>query len=71
MKESLGLLYATHGPYRKYESDRGVRRSPMYDRLVSIGDCHGEAFGWERPNWYAADSVKPEYQYSYGRQNWF
>jgi glycine cleavage system aminomethyltransferase T len=27
--------------------------------------------GWERPNWYARDGVKPEYEYSYGRQNWF
>ncbi len=69
--ESLGLLYATHWPYRQYETARGVRRSPLYDRLVSTGACHGEAFGWERPNWYAADGVKPEYQYSYGRQNWF
>ncbi len=69
--ESLGLLYATHWPYRQYDSARGVRRSPLYDRLVSAGACHGEAFGWERPNWYATDGVKPEYQYSYGRQNWF
>jgi len=69
--ESLGLLYATHWPYRQYETARGVRRSPLYDRLVSTGACHGEAFGWERPNWYAPDGVEPEYQYSYGRQNWF
>ena len=48
-----------------------MRRSPLYDRLVSTGACHGEAFGWERPNWYAPDGVEPEYQYSYGRQNWF
>ena len=31
----------------------------------------GEVNGWERPNWYARDGVKPEYEYSYGRQNWF
>ena len=31
----------------------------------------GEVNGWERPNWYAPDGVKPEYEYSYGRQNWF
>ena len=69
--ESLGLLYATHWPYRQYTTARGVRRSPLYDRLVAIGACHGEAFGWERPNWYATDGATPEYQYSYGRQNWF
>ena len=26
--------------------------------------------GWERPNWYAPKGVEPEYEYSYGRQNW-
>ena len=71
VRESLGLLYATHWPYRQYETGRGVRRSPLYDRLAAIGACHGEAFGWERPNWYAPEGIAAEYRYSYGRQNWF
>jgi len=69
--ESLGLLYATHFPYRQYETARGVRRSAIHDRLVAAGACHGEAFGWERPNWYAPPGVEARYEYSYGRQNWF
>ena len=71
VSESLGLLYAPHWPYRQYTTSRGVRKSPLYDRLAAIGACHGEAFGWERPNWYAPEGVTPEYAYSYGRQNWF
>ncbi|MEL7184974.1 MAG: FAD-dependent oxidoreductase [Pseudomonadota bacterium] len=71
VSESLGLLYATHWPYRQYETSRGVRKSAIHDRLVAAGACHGEAFGWERPNWYAPRGVTPEYEYSYGRQNWF
>jgi 4-methylaminobutanoate oxidase (formaldehyde-forming) len=71
VSESLGLLYATHWPFRQYETARGVRKSPLHDRLCAQGACHGEAFGWERPNWYAPEGVKPEYQYSYFRQNWF
>lgn len=71
VSESLGLLYATHWPYRQYATSRGVRKSALYDRLVAAGACHGEAFGWERPNWYAPAGVAPEYQYSYRRQNWF
>ena len=31
----------------------------------------GEVDGWERPNWYAPPGMEPEYEYSYGRQNWF
>ncbi|NBU84872.1 MAG: FAD-dependent oxidoreductase [Sphingomonadaceae bacterium] len=69
--ESLGLLYATHYPFKQYETARGVRRSAIHDRLVAAGACHGEAFGWERPNWYGAPGSKPKYAYSYGRQNWF
>jgi 4-methylaminobutanoate oxidase (formaldehyde-forming) len=51
--ESLGLLYATHYPYRQYETARGVRKAAIHDRLRTAGACHGEAYGWERPNWYA------------------
>lgn len=71
VSETLGLLYATHWPFRQYETARGARKSPLYDRLEGKGACHGESFGWERPNWYAPPGVKPEYAYSYGRQNWF
>ena len=53
------------------DTARGVRRSPLYDRLQSIGACHGEVAGWERPNWYAPEPGLAGYEYSYGRQNWF
>ena len=69
--ESLGLLYATHWPFRQYATARGVRRSALHDRLAAAGACFGEAFGWERANWYAPAGVEPQYEYSYGRQNWF
>jgi glycine cleavage system T protein len=48
-----------------------VRQSILHDRLRARGACFGEVAGWERPNWYAPEGVKPEYRYSYGRQNWF
>jgi heterotetrameric sarcosine oxidase gamma subunit len=71
VSESLGLLYAMHWPYRQTETARGVRRSPIYPYTKQLGAVFGEVNGWERPNWYARDGVKPEYEYSYGRQNWF
>ena len=71
VSESLGLLYATHWPFKQYETARGVRRSAIHDRVAAAGACHGEAFGWERPNWYGPAGTAPRYQYSYGRQNWF
>ncbi len=71
VSESLGLLYAMHWPYRQAETARGVRRSPFYEITKKLGAVFGEVNGWERPNWYARDGVKAEYEYSYGRQNWF
>ncbi len=69
--ESLGLLYDMHWPFRQVETARGVRRSPLHDRLAAAGACFGEVAGWERPNWFAPAGVEPRYEYSYGRQNWF
>ena len=31
----------------------------------------GVVSGWERANWFAPEGVAREYEYSYGRQNWF
>jgi glycine cleavage system T protein len=69
--EALGLLYAMHWPFRQAETARGVRKSPLHDRLSARGACFGEVAGFERPNWFAPEGVTAEYQYSYGRQNWF
>lgn len=69
--ESLGLLYAMHWPNRQFETARGVRRSPLHDRLADCGACFGELAGWERANWFAPEGAQPEYTYSFGRQNWF
>jgi glycine cleavage system T protein len=74
--ETLGLLYADHFPYRHFESARGVRHSPIHERLAENGACFGESAGWERPFWFlpptaSARGEKPEYRYSWQRQNWF
>ncbi|MEM9370121.1 MAG: FAD-dependent oxidoreductase [Pseudomonadota bacterium] len=71
VSETLGLLYADHFPYRQYTTSRGVRRSPFHEHMKAHGACFGEVAGWERPNWFAKDGQKPEYQYTWGRQNWF
>jgi len=71
ISESLGLLYAMHWPHRQFETARGIRETPLYSRLKERGAVFGTAAGWERANWFARDGVKPEYEYSFGRQNWF
>ncbi len=69
--EGLGLLYDMHWPFRQYETARNVRKSILHDRLVQANACYGEVSGWERANFFAPPGQKPEYQYSWGKQNWF
>lgn len=69
--ETLGLLYDNHWPYRQMKTSRNVRHSPLHERLVERNACFGEVAGWERANWFAPKGIKPEYEYSFGKQNWF
>ncbi len=69
--ESLGLLYAKHWPFFQFQTGRGLRTSPLHERLAARGACFGEVAGWERANWFAPEGVEPRYDYSYKRQNWF
>jgi 4-methylaminobutanoate oxidase (formaldehyde-forming) len=69
--EAVGNLYADHWPFKQPETARNVRQTPFHDRLAARGACFGVVAGWERANWFAPEGVKAEYQYSWGRQNWF
>ncbi len=69
--ESLGIGYQDHWPFRQWTTARAVKKSILHDRLAAAGACFGESAGWERPNWYARAGQTPEYQYAWGRQNWF
>lgn len=73
--ESLGLHYEMAWPNREPITARGVRLSPLHDRLAAAGACFGTKGGWERPNWFARPDPgcarQPEIHYSFGRQNWF
>ncbi len=71
--ESLGLLYDHHYPFRQMQTARNVRHSPLHERLAERNACFGEVAGWERANWFAppAHGGAPQYQYSFGKQNWF
>jgi 4-methylaminobutanoate oxidase (formaldehyde-forming) len=70
-KESLGLLYAMHWPFRQVESARGVRRTAFHDRLLAQGACMGELSGWERANWFGEPGSTPVYTHGWSRPPWF
>ena len=70
-KETLGLLYADHYPYRQKATARGIRRTPFHQHLLENGGVMGELAGWERANWFADEGQNPAYEYSWKRQNFF
>ena len=70
-RESLGRLYGMHWPYWQPSTARGVRRTPLYERLAAANAAFGEAAGWERAAWFAPEGEEPSYRYAFGRQNWF
>ncbi|HEV2056481.1 MAG TPA: FAD-dependent oxidoreductase [Methylomirabilota bacterium] len=69
--EIVGVHYFVAFPNRELETGRGLRLSPLYERLRDKRACFGNKMGWERANWFAPDGVTPETVYSFGRQNWF
>jgi heterotetrameric sarcosine oxidase gamma subunit len=69
-KEALGRLYAMHWPFLQPTMARGVRHSPLHERLRAIGACFGEMAQWERAMWFAPSGVEPRYAYGYGRPHW-
>jgi 4-methylaminobutanoate oxidase (formaldehyde-forming) len=76
VSETLGYLYENHYPFHQFKTARGLRRSPLHQFFKDRGACFGEVAGWERPNWFVskediAKGVKAEYEYSWGKQNWF
>jgi glycine cleavage system aminomethyltransferase T/glycine/D-amino acid oxidase-like deaminating enzyme len=58
--ESLGTVYACHQPGRAMRTARGVRRSPLHDRLAAAGAWFREVSGWEGADWFAGAGVVPD-----------
>lgn len=69
-RESLGRLYGMHWPHWQAATARGVRRTPLFDRLERANASFGEAAGWERAMWFAPPGIEPVVPYSFGTQGW-
>jgi len=63
--EALGHTYAMHWPFYQYKTARERMQSSLHQVLKAQGACFGEVAGYERPNWFAQDGAKAEYDYSY------
>jgi 4-methylaminobutanoate oxidase (formaldehyde-forming) len=69
--EAYGRHYAVGYPHAEYESGRPRIVSPLYQRLKDRRAVFGSKLGWERPNWFAPETMEPNDANAMGRQNWF
>ena len=69
--ESLGNQYGMHWPYKQLKTSRNIKTFPYQDYLKNKGACFGQIAGFESPMWYAINGNKPEFEYSFGYQNWY
>jgi 4-methylaminobutanoate oxidase (formaldehyde-forming) len=70
--ETLGMVYAAHLPGRAMSTARGIRRSPLHDRLVGQGAYFRDVSGWEGADWFAgAGVVADPGPLTWGRPRWF
>jgi len=70
--ESLGMVYQCHYPNRSMQTARGVKVSPVHDRLTAHGAHFKDVSGWEGADWYLPPGVEPaDEPLSWGRQSWF
>ncbi len=71
MVELYGHHYKLAAPGSERATARGVRRSPLHDRLAAQGAVFGSRGGWERPNWFAPSGVLAQDEPSFTGGNSF
>ena len=54
--EGFNKTYGIVHPGEQWESNRGVRVSPFYERERELGAVFFEAAAWERPQWYESNA---------------
>ena len=62
-RQDYGMTYATALPGEELPAARGLRTSPLYDKLRAQGCVYTETFGWERPKWFSPDGREEEYSF--------
>jgi len=68
--ETYAAYYRIGWPNEERTAARGVRRSPVHDRLAAAGSVFGSKNGWERPSWFGRDGVAAPAHESFDRAIW-
>lgn len=69
--EILPIRYELIYPSLERKSGRPLKTTPIYNDLICSGAVMGQAYGWERPMWYAPKGVEPVDKHSFQHPNWW
>ncbi len=69
IKRIYEKVFVFHSPYEEPEGARPGFCDPLYERLKAAGASFGEAYGWERANWFAPAGQSNEDEHSYRHCN--
>ncbi|MEK9725594.1 MAG: FAD-dependent oxidoreductase, partial [Rhodospirillaceae bacterium] len=70
-EEAYRNVFTIHFPDEEREDGRPLRTTPCYERMKALGAVFGQKFGWERPNWFAAEGMEQKDDWSFRRSKWF
>ncbi|MEO1455962.1 MAG: FAD-dependent oxidoreductase [Pseudomonadota bacterium] len=71
MEEAVENQFAMHWPFKQMRTARGVRRTPLHDRLAVEGAVFGAPAGWERPLWFERTDGEAPVPDRFGAQGWW
>ena len=69
--EILPIRYELIYPGIERQTGRPLKTTPIYGDLLARGAVMGQAYGWERPLWYAPKGVEPKDEPSFRFPNWW
>ncbi len=69
--ECFGLQFGVHYPYEERPAGRPQRVTPLMQSQRDAGAVFGCAYGWERPNWFAAGRPTSDIALTFRRPGWF
>ncbi|PJI86225.1 dimethylglycine dehydrogenase [Yoonia maricola] len=69
--EILPLRYELIYPALERTTGRPLKTTPIYADLIAQGAVMGQAYGWERPLWFAPEGVEPKDAPCFQRPNWW
>ena len=71
VQEAVANQFEMHWPYKRMRTARDLFRLPCHDIWAELGGAFSSPAGWERPMWFAPDSLNESMAYSQEDQAWW